>query len=94
MAEGVAREIGVYREQRKKRPASQKQNHGFVVPGQGQLHTLLTKQGYATQSEAEPKTHTRDPKQVLTTAATGRGGLRIGVQLEACVATFASDRHR
>jgi hypothetical protein len=30
-----------------------------------QPHTHGTKQGYATQSEAEPKTNTRGPKQAL-----------------------------
>jgi hypothetical protein len=70
--------ISTYRERRKKRPASRKQN-------EVQLHIHGTEQGYATQSEAEPKIknpHT-GAKQALTTSVEGWARPRIGVLPEA-----------
>jgi hypothetical protein len=60
-----------------------------------QPHTHGTKQGDATQSEAEPKT--QNPltglKTGLNQSAEGWARLRIGVRPESRVATYALDRH-
>jgi hypothetical protein len=82
--------LWIYRERRKKRPASRKQK--------ARCNRTNTPHSKATRRKAKPnekpQTPTRGARQASTSSVEGRARPRTGARPAARVATYAPDRHR